>query len=236
MRRALILLTVLPLCGQAKYLATAGSERSCPRIEENEENALRTKEGGYSNKFSSQPSTLGSNPIKATTGTLNSATGPGVVSEKSLQGFIPKAARTDAGAFAVLDAKGQKTSVASAKGKVIVISFWQTACEPSANQLMEVADYQAKGEKFGFLAWPVNYDEQRWVKVKPFLDKNKKFFEKTQVYVPGLGAEGPSVLMNLIPELPALFILDREGKVAYQSTGYEANALGKALQRVLVEK
>jgi peroxiredoxin len=235
MRRALILLAVLPLCGQAKYMATSRSERSCPRVEENEENALRTKEGGYRSELP-KANTLGANPIKATTGTLDSATGPGVVEGRSVTGFIPKGSRKDAGAFAVLDADGKKTSVASAKGKVVVINFWQTACEPSASQLMEMADYQAKGEKFGFLAWPVNYDEQRWVKVKPFLDKNRKFFEKTKVYVPGLGAEGPAVLMNLIPELPALFIIDREGRLAYQSTGYEANTLGQALQRILVEK
>lgn len=232
MRSLLFLLAALPLCAQAKYMPMQGNAKSCPRVDEDEQNQLRnvTKLGTSSHSTSTRASAPGQ-----ALGVAN-VDNVGTTDPKDAMGWIPKGSRRDASAFVVYDAKGKATPLAESKGKVVVVNFWQTACEPSTNQLIEMADFQAKAEKFGFVALPVNMDSERWQKVKPFMDKNRKFFEKTQVYLPGLGEQGPRVFMEVIPALPALFIVDREGKIAYQATGYEPNDLGKVLQRALVEK
>lgn len=208
----------ITLLGQTIYQPRPQSDKSCPRIEDHEDHLFRN--GGQGNS-------TGGNPGAVTAQIMG----------KSDSGeMVSKAERRSVSTFSVLDNHGKTLHVADLKGKVVVVGFWQTTCGPSLNLLNELVDYQAKGEKFNFEVWPVSMDDGRWSAVTPFINKNRKFFEKTRFYLPSIGATGPSVFMNVLPVLPALFILDKDGKVAFKMMGYEPNALVNALKKVLVEK
>lgn len=242
MRRiATFLLMSSALMAQDKYLATSPGQSSCPRINEDDSTthpgSVADAKGGYAPvQGGGTGVTAGSNyRDPAAAGAAGSSTNYQVL-EAGKPHFIPMGQRPSASAFGVSDRSGKNLTVAELKGKVVVIGFWTTACDASCRQLMELADLQPKGEKFGFSVLPVNFDPERWGKVMPFIQKNAKFFEKTQIYLPGVGAQGPSVLSKVIPALPAVFIVDREGNLAFAGTGYEANALVENLKKVLVEK
>lgn len=245
LRTPMLLLLGLAALSQDRYLATHRGQKSCPRVEDREELILmasadpRTTLTAGANGFTPclNENTLHANLLENTTAKDGSAAGPLLLGETGMKHF-PAAERRDASAFQVFDAQNGVRSILAAKGKVVVVGFWQTACEPSVNLLQEMAELQPKGERFGFEVWPVNYDPERWQKVRPFVERqaNRAFFQQTTIYLPGLGAHGPNLLMPVFPALPALFILDRQGRIAFAQTGYEPNALLENLKRVLLER
>jgi peroxiredoxin len=234
----LLATAALPLLAQATYQPVPSGEKACPRIESRDEDTLKASSSLSTTTLGRTSSSAAGRSMPLTANTTAAATSAGgaQIVGRSEFAFILKAERQGVEKFTVLDAGGKPRSIADLKGKVVVVGFWQTACEPSTNLMIEMAELQAKGEKFGFEVWPVNYDPERWVKVRPFIDKNRKFFEKTQVFLPDLGAKGPGNFAEVFPALPALFIVDREGKVAVRSYLYEPNALLANLKKVLVEK
>jgi len=234
----LLSLAALPGLAQAVYQPVPSGQKACPRIETRDEDTLKAS-------ASLSTSTLGPNaatgagrtaPLTANTTAAATSAGGAQILGKAEFTLVPKGTRKGVEKFTVLDTAGKAKSIADFKGKVVVVGFWQTACEPSTNMMLEMAELQPKGEKFGFEIWPVNFDPERWQKVRPFIDKNRKFFEKTQIFLPELGAKGPSNFADVFPCLPAMFIVDREGKVAVSSYQYEPNALLENLKKVLVEK
>lgn len=239
MRRPfLFLLAALPLAAQATYQPVPSGEKACPRVETRDEDTLKASASRSTSSLGrTAPLAAGTGaPLTAnTTAAATSAGGSQIVGRSGFT-LVPKGSRTSAAKFTILDAGSKARSIADAKGKVVVVGFWQTACEPSTNLLMEMAELQGKGEKFGFEVWPVNYDPERWQKVRPFMDKNRKFFEKTQIFLPDLGEKGPGNFADVFQALPALFIVDREGMVAVRSFQYEPNALLENLKKILVEK
>jgi thiol-disulfide isomerase/thioredoxin len=73
--------------------------------------------------------------------------------------FFPQAERKDVSLFAAYDEKAKGTSIASLKGKVVLVGLWSTHCDPSAKMLMEFASLYAKRDQYGFEILSVNFDE-----------------------------------------------------------------------------
>ncbi len=247
MRLALIALVLpLALAAQDRYLTTSPGQPSCPRVDVEDASVHPGSGAGQAAVPSKDPLTQAQ--VDAREGLPEPAkniqnqptSGPQEGSDFFLLGtgkpqHLPLGHRPSAAAFSFTDKSGKTRSVGDLKGKIVIIGFWTTACDASCRELMEMADLQPKGGKFGFEVIPVNFDPERWAKVMPFLQKNPDFFKNTQVYLPGVGEHGPSVLSKVIPALPAVFIVDREGNLAYAGAGYEPNALVAALSRVLKE-
>lgn len=210
----LFLLAALPLAAQAKYMPAGEGYRECPIVEEKEGNL-------QAGQLTSNKAVL-MNEWSAHRGTR----------------LTPKGERRDASAFAVLNADSQKRTVKDAKGKIVLVAFWETHCMPSVKQLEEVLYIQPNQDKFGLEVWPVAMDEKRWASLVPFQRANKAFFKAgAKIFTPGLGSEGPNVFLTKdIPSLPAVFILDPEGKVAAEIFGYEPKAVEQTLGRILVEE
>jgi thiol-disulfide isomerase/thioredoxin len=163
--------------------------------------------------------------------------------------YFPQGQRKDVSPFTAYDDKAYGTSVASLKGKAVLIGLWSTHCDPSARMLLEMANLYPKGNQYGFQVLAVNFDlnqqdtgtgaiEGGWRAIHKFMNRNKQFFEASRmpVYTPGLGKEGASNFMDIVQSLPALFVIDRQGKLASISIGYKDGFVGEALKRVLVEK
>lgn len=162
--------------------------------------------------------------------------------------FFPVGQRKPVSAFTAYDEKGQGTSVASLKGKVVLVGLWSINCAPSAKMLMEFSSIYAKREQFGFEILAINFDESRpdptlgnvggWQAIRKFQIKNRQFFEssKMPVFTPGLGKEGASNFMDIVHSLPALFVVDRAGNLSQLHIGYKEGFVGDALKRAVVEK
>jgi glutathione peroxidase-family protein len=168
--------------------------------------------------------------------------------------FIPQGQRKDVSPFAAYDEKSHGTSLASMKGKVVLVGLWSVHCDPSAKMLMEFASLYSKRAQYGFDILAVNFDENQqggelapnvdvgieggWRAINKFMIKNRSFFEASHmpVYTPGLGKEGPSTFMDMVWSLPVLFVVDREGKLAQIHIGYKDGFVGEALKRALMER
>ncbi len=151
--------------------------------------------------------------------------------------IIPPAERLAPTTFSMMGQDGKTIALPTLKGQVVVIGLWSMACEPSLFQLMEMVDLQKKGDQNGFQVFPVNYDEgqDRWPRLIRYLKRVKDRLVDPKVYSPGLGKGGVNSLANLIPALPAIFILDREGRVAARYAGYRPGSMVNALLTILRE-
>lgn len=246
----LALLAVVPLCAQERYYPTAKDAVNCPREKAVDEDVVR---GGPTSRPMPGTNTGGSTAVSNVSAVASgrpaeSAASADSASPKTMEGagsfpsdgkpyIFPIAHRKSVGDFTVMDREGKTTRVSDRKGKMLIIGFWATTCQASGVELLELADLQAKGEKYGFEVWPVNYDPvDRQLRTTTYIQINAKALATTKLYIPGLGKEGPSVFASMIPALPALFIVDREGRLAAQYAGYQPGALVGAMRTIMAEK
>jgi len=184
-----------------------------------------------------------------TTGGLVGADHMAQLSFKQGATYLPQGQRRSVATFTAYDAKSLATTVASQKGKVVLVALWSTHCDPSAKMLLELASLYPKAEQFKFQILAVNFDlnqqdegtgaiEGGWRAINKFVVRNKQFFEasKMPVYTPGLGKEGSSNFMDIVESLPALFVIDRSGNLAQVHIGYKDGYVGEALKRAIQER
>lgn len=162
------------------------------------------------------------------------------------ESHFPMGSRKSVLAFGASDQTGKITTIQELKGKVVVVGFWSTKCDPSAKMVMELADLYTKREKFGFEVLCVNFDENRpqdgitggWRAVKTFMQQNAAYFKnsKMPMYIPGIGAQGPANFMDMVYSLPMLCVVDRDGNLASLTIGYTPNFVVESAKRVLMEK
>jgi len=217
--------------------ANSPSDPICPRLER-EKTSLNFGGSGGGN----------------TTAGLKGADTTHLLNYQQGRQYFPQGERKPGSTFAAYDERGKGTSVASLKGKVVLIGLWSVRCDPSAKMLLEFASLYPKREQFGFEILAVNFDESKlldgtrpgldvyidggWKAISKFRNTNTQFFgaSKMPVYVPGLGKEGVSTFMDVVRSLPVLFVIDREGNLAQLHIGYKDGFVGEAIQRALREK
>lgn len=184
---------------------------------------------------------------RGTTGGMRGASADSNLYYQRGDQFFPQGHRKSVAAFAAYDQKGKGTSIASLKGKVVLVGLWSVHCDPSAKMLLELASLYPKRQQFGFDILAVNFDENQqdggqiaggWRAINSFVIKNRQFFEtsKMPVYTPGLGKEGPSNFMDMVYSLPMLFVVDREGNLSQLHIGYKDGFVGQAIMRAVSER
>ena len=161
---------------------------------------------------------------------------------------FPIGERPDLSAVTFYDESGKGVSVASLKGKLVIIGLWGYRCQPSARMLMEMAKVLKVKDRYGFEAWAMNYDANRisedatslggWVAIRRFQTENAEAFKETPLSlgVSGPGDENPGHFIGVVDSLPVMLVVDRTGHLATVDIGYTQGMVGQRISQLIKEE
>ena len=115
--------------------------------------------------------------------------------------------------FAAKDAAGKPITLASFKGKVVLLNFWATYCGPCKLEMPWFSEFEKKYGPKGFAVFGVSTDEEGWEVVKPYLEQMKV------TYRVGIVGEDVMTKYGGVDTLPETLILDRAGKITSRHVG-----------------
>jgi thiol-disulfide isomerase/thioredoxin len=120
------------------------------------------------------------------------------------------------------DLNGQDVTLASLKGKVVVVNFWATWCEPCRTEIPWMIAYQQKYADKGFTMLGVAMDEGGKADVEPFV-KSTNFDvsgkQLTMNYPIVLGNDDIADKFGGMLGLPTSLVISRDGKIVKRYIG-----------------
>jgi len=109
--------------------------------------------------------------------------------------------------FTAID--GRAVDLASLHGKVVLIDFWATWCPPCRAEVPHVVETYKKLHDKGFEVIGISLDQNKEALVE-FTKKNSMTWPQ---YFDGKGWENSISKKNGIDSIPAMWLIDKQGKV-----------------------
>jgi thiol-disulfide isomerase/thioredoxin len=135
------------------------------------------------------------------------------------------------------DLQGKDVPLSSLKGKVVVVNFWATWCEPCRVEIPWMIDFQQKLSDKGFTLLGVAMDEEGKSVVEPFVEKTQFDVDghtMTMNYPIVLGNDDLAAKFGGLIGLPTTVVISRDGKVAKRFIGIVSHdQLEKTIQGLL---
>lgn len=141
-------------------------------------------------------------------------------------GEVVTAAAQPAQEFALEDLSGKKVKLSDFRGKVVLVTFWATWCGPCKKEMPELQKFQKAHADKGVVVLAVNIDDfNSRSKIKPFLAESGLTLRVL--------LEDPAQLTGYdYSGIPALYVIDREGRIAHARTGYDAQLKEKLAHEI----
>ncbi|MGZ5061308.1 MAG: TlpA disulfide reductase family protein [Usitatibacter sp.] len=110
------------------------------------------------------------------------------------------------------DLEGRAVDLKALHGRVLVVNFWATWCEPCRDEMPSLQRLRAKLDKRPFDVLTVNFGESR--------EKVSQFLGKEKIALPVLlDPEKESAREWGVGGLPMTFLIDAKGRVRYSVFG-----------------
>ncbi len=122
---------------------------------------------------------------------------------------------TDAPTISVKDVNGQDVTLAQYKGKVVLVNFWATWCEPCQTEIPWMIEFQQKYAPRGFTILGISMDEEGKKAIDPFLAKERfdvNGQKEPMNYPILLGSDAIAEKFGGVIGLPTSMLFDRNGK------------------------
>lgn len=135
------------------------------------------------------------------------------------------------------DLDGKDVTLASLKGKVVVVNFWATWCDPCREEIPWLIEFQQKYADKGFTLLGVAMDEEGKPVVQPFVQTtpfNVNGHPTTMNYPIVLGDDDLAAKFGGLLGLPTSIVISRDGKIEKRYIGsVSKEALDKDIQSLL---
>lgn len=113
------------------------------------------------------------------------------------------------------DLDGKEVSLADLKGKVVLVNFWATWCDPCREEIPWLIEMQAKYGSRGFTVVGVAMDDEGKSAVAPFVAKERFDVRGQQLpmsYPIWLGSDDAADQFGGILGYPTSFLISKDGK------------------------
>ena len=145
--------------------------------------------------------------------------------------LVPAAQRAEAPDFTLPAMEGGSATLADYAGRVLLLNFWATWCQPCRIEMPWFAEFQGAFAARGFAVLGVSVDEPGREVVRQFLDESRVDYRVALAdSAERLAPFGP------VTVLPTTWLIDRRGRVAATHVGLvDRSALEADIQQLLAE-
>ena len=132
---------------------------------------------------------------------------------------------------------GKETSLAQYKGKVVLVNFWATWCDPCRVEIPWLIEAQQKYAARGFTILGIAMDEEGASVVTPFVNKERFDVDGTKSlmnYPIVIGNDAAADKFGGLLGYPTSVLISRDGKIVRRTTGpLSADELSKWIESQL---
>lgn len=155
----------------------------------------------------------------ATAGVVGCSSATSHASGKSSRG---NGTLKDEPAVSFKDLKGNNVPLSSLKGKVVLVNFWATWCDPCRVEIPWMIEFQQKYASQGFTMLGVAMDDEGADVVAPFVQKTQfdvNGHPSTMDYPIVVGDDDTAKAFGGLIGYPTSFLITRDGKIAKKYMG-----------------